>query len=86
MCPCACGHVRASVCHYYFVMLMCTIFILTITVQFGMDIMILGKYGIVFKISCTLVNVVMQSNIKAMFCQFKKLVIILLVIFYNRLV
>ena len=36
---CACGHVRASVRHYYFVMLMCTIFILTITVQFGMDIM-----------------------------------------------
>ena len=34
----ACGHVRASVCHYDFVMLMCTIFILTIFVQFGMDI------------------------------------------------
>ena len=35
---CVCGHVRASVCHYNFVMLMCTIFVLTIIVQFGMDI------------------------------------------------
>ena len=43
---CACGHVRASVCHYYFVMLMCTIFILTITVQFGMDI----QYIMIWKV------------------------------------
>ena len=38
VCPRACGHVRASVCHYNFEMLMCTICILTIIVQFEMDI------------------------------------------------
>ena len=37
VCPRVCGHVRASVCHYNFEMLMCTIFILTIIVQFEMD-------------------------------------------------
>ena len=36
---CVDGHVRASVCHYNFEMLMCTIFILTIIVQFEMDIL-----------------------------------------------
>ena len=70
-----CGHVRSSVCHYYFVMLKCTIFIL---VHNDMESMVLF-----FKL---LVNVVMQSNIKDFLCQFKKLVIILLVIFYDRLV
>ena len=42
----ACGHVRASVCHYNFEMLMCTIFILTIIVQFGMDI----QYIMIWKV------------------------------------
>ena len=42
----ACGHVRASVCHYNFEMLMCTIFILTIIVQFEMDI----QYIIIWKV------------------------------------
>ena len=42
----ACGHVRASVCHYNFEMLMCTIFILTIIVQFEMDM----QYIIIWKV------------------------------------
>ena len=46
VCPRACGHVRASVCHYNFEMLMCTIFILTIIVQFGMDI----QYIMIWKV------------------------------------
>ena len=43
---CVCGHVRTRVCHYNFVMLMCTIFILTIIVQFGMDI----QYIMIWKV------------------------------------
>ena len=43
---CVCGHVRASVCHYNFVMLMCTIFVLTIIVQFGIDI----QYIMIWKV------------------------------------
>ena len=43
---CVCGHVRASVCHYNFVMLMCTIFVLTIIVPFGMDI----QYILIWKV------------------------------------
>ena len=46
VCPRACGHVRASVCHYNFEMLMCTIFILTIIVQFEMDI----QYIMIWKV------------------------------------
>ena len=42
----ACGHVRASVCHYNFEMLMCTMFILTIIVQFEMDI----QYIMIWKV------------------------------------
>ena len=38
--------VRASVCHYNFEMLMCTIFILTIIVQFEMDI----QYIMIWKV------------------------------------
>ena len=41
-----CGHVRARVCHYNFVMLMCTIFVLTIIVQFGMEI----QYIMIWKV------------------------------------
>ena len=43
---CMCGHVRASVCHYNFEMLMCTIYILTIIVQFEMDI----QYIMIWKV------------------------------------
>ena len=46
VCPRVCGHVRASVCHYNFEMLMCTIFILTIIVQFEMDI----QYIMIWKV------------------------------------
>ena len=46
VCPRACGHVRASVCHYNFEMLMCTIFILTIIVQFEMVI----QYIMIWKV------------------------------------
>ena len=46
VCPRACGHVRASVCHYNFEMLMCTIYILTIIVQFEMDI----QYIMIWKV------------------------------------
>ena len=44
--PRVCGHVRASVCHYNFEMLMCTIFILTIIVQIEMDI----QYIMIWKV------------------------------------
>ena len=70
MCPRAYGHVRASVSHYNFVMLTCTIFILTIIVQFGMDIQyIMGKYGIVFY---NFTQACKCCNIKDFLCQFKK--------------
>ena len=46
VCPRVCGHVRASVCHYNFEMLMCTIFILTIIIQFEMDI----QYIMIWKV------------------------------------
>ena len=65
-------------------MLMCTIFNLTIAVQFGMDI----QYIMIWKV-CFFFNFIQACkccNIKHFLCQFKKLVIILLVIFYNRLV
>ena len=74
VCLCVCGHlcVCTSVCvSLLFLMLMCTIFILTITVQFGMDTLHDDMESMVlFKF-----NVIMQSRYCVkLFCQLKKLV------------
>ena len=63
VCPRVCGHVRVSVCHYNFEMLMCTIFILTIIVQFEMDI----QYIMIWKVwyrGCAIASyIVINSNL-----------------------